>query len=267
MTHYVKIAGAWKLVDQPYVNVGGVWKATNQSFVKIGGVWKSLSVAVPDLIGLSPAAADAALTAAQLTKGTASSGYTSSLALDNKVGVQSIAAGTLVTPGTVVDYTYTTYLATPATPTITYQGATGKFTITNYNAAYLYEVTAGSVVGNTLTLPSATSTASVKARSFVGGDWSGSQAYSNHYADMTPDTRYCNPTGTYCCASSQYCHCGTGAPCDSQSWGQCGCPAEMCWYGSYCTQNCTSYDCGGSAPALIDQPGYTWSGTEWYKYS
>lgn len=270
MTYSVRVDGAWKSIDNAYVKVGGAWKPVAQMYIKSGTSWASLSVPVPNLIGLSPAAADAAISTAQLTKGTVTSGYTSTASLDNKVGVQSVAAGTLVPPGTTIDYTYTTYLATPVTPTITYQGYQGKFTITNYNSAYIYTVTAGTVSGSTLTLPSATSTASVSAKSFAGGDSSGSQAYSNHSADYTADTRYSYACGT-ACDTCQYCGCGTCASLGvsgSQSWGQCGCPSTMCWYGSYSCNCRTVYCSGGSAPALIDQPGYTWNGSnEWYKYS
>lgn len=268
MTQYVRVDGTWKTVDKAYVKIGGVWKDVAQVFVKGSGSWASLSVPVPDLIGLSPAQADALITSSQLTKGTVTSGFTSNASLDNKVGAQTIAAGTLVPPGSALGYTYTTFLATPPQPTLTYLGYQGRFTISNYSASYIYTVTAGTVSGSTLTLPSATSEAYVSAQSFAGGASSPTRYYANKAPSYTPDTRYSYACGT-ACDTCQYCGCGTCASLGvsgSQSWGQCGCPGTMCWYGSYSCNCRTVYCSGGSAPSLINEPGYTWNGSnEWYK--
>jgi hypothetical protein len=244
---------------------GGIIVLTNLS----ANVWavngNDSGVAVPNLVGLTTAAADAALTAGRLTKGTATSSYTSNSALNLKVTSQSTDAGSFVVINTPISYAYTTYLATPSTPNLTYYGSQGVFKISNYNSAYLYAVTAGTISGDTVTLPGATSEAYISAKSFSGGDSSPSRYYANHSADYTADTRYSYACGTSC-DTCQYCHCGTGAPCDGQSWGQCGCPGAMCWYGSYSCNCRTNYCSGGSAPSLIDQPGYTWNGSnEWYK--
>lgn len=271
MTQYVRVSGAWKTVDKAYVRVSGAWKEVAQTFVRVNGVWQSLSVPVPNLAGLTTTQADAAIAAAQLTKGTVTSGYTSTAAYDNKVGAQTIAAGTLVVPGTAVGYTYTTYRATPATPTLSYYSTTGKFQITNYNSAYIYTISAGTRSGSIVTLPSGTSSATIKAQSFSGGSYSGTRTYANHVAEYTPDTRYEYDCGTYECNcgwKSCGCECGGGG-CGcygnaGQSWGQCGCPGTMCWY-NYGCDTCTRRCTGGSAPQLITVTGYTWTGSEWYK--
>lgn len=270
MTQYVRIDGAWKTVDRSYVKIAGAWKEVNQTFVKIDGEWESLSVPAPNLIGLTTTEADAAIVSAQLVKGTASSGFTSNSALNNRVGLQSIAAGTLVPPGTVIDYTFTTFLATPAKPTLTYVGTTGRFRINNYNASFIYTLSAGTRAADIVTLPGANTSATVSAQSFSGGDSSPSTSYAQKSASFTPDTRYSYPCGT-ACDTCQYCGCECGGggcgcyPGASQSWGQCGCPGTMCWYGSYSCNCRTVYCSGGSAPALINEPGYIWSGAEWYQ--
>lgn len=270
MTQSARISGAWKVVDKTFVKIDGVWKDVAQTFVKVNGTWQSLSVPVPNLLGLSPTQADALITSSQLVKGTASSGFTSNSSLDNKVGAQSIAAGSLVVPGTAINYTFTTFLATPVKPTIEYVSATGKFRINPYNASLLYTITGGTRSGENLTLPSNFSESTIVARSFSGGDASPSTLYANKFAEYTPDTRYRYQSGTTSCnCGYRACGCecaGGGCGCygGAQSWGQCGCPGVMCWY-NYGCDTCPTFATGGSAPELINQPGYTWSGTEWYK--
>jgi hypothetical protein len=246
---------------------GGIITLTNLS----SNAWalnnNDAGIAVPNLVGLTTTQANAALTSAGLTTGTATSSYTSTSSLDLKVSSQTVAAGTFVPRNTAISYSYTTYLATPAQPTVTYSGYRGIFKISPYNASYIYTVTAGTISGDTLTLPSATSESYVSAKSFAGGDSSASRHYANHSADYTPDTRYSYVCGSSC-DTCQYCHCGTGPPCDGQSYGQCGCPDFMCWYGSYSCNCHDNYCSGGSAPSLINQPGYTWNGSnEWYMTS
>lgn len=244
---------------------GGVINLTQLSANSWGLNGNDQGIPVPNIVGLTTTVADSTITNANLTKGTTTSVNTSNSSLNNIVASQTVAAGTFVNMGSPVGYTYNTYVATPAQPNLSYLGTTGRFTITNYNAAYIYSTTAGTISGSTLTLPSANSSATVVARSFAGGDASPGRYYENKAHSYTPDTRYCTVTGQYCCETGQYCHCGTDAPCDGQSWGQCGCPGPMCWYGSYCTKYCDSVSCGGSAPALINEPGYTNGGSEWYK--
>lgn len=266
-TQYVSIVNKIPDSGKPELPV---WKEVSTTFVKVNGVWESLSVPVPDLAGLSPEQADAAITAAQLTKGTTSSGFTSNQSLDNKVGAQTIAAGTLVVPGTALGYTFTTYKATPEQPTLSYYGTTGKFQITNYNSSYIYTISSGTRSGSIVTLPGANTSATIKAQSFSGGDFSPTTTYEQKSARYTEDTRYSYPCGT-ACDTCQNCGCecaGGGCGCypnASQSWGQCGCPGTMCWYGSYECNCRTTYCSGGSAPSLINEPGYTWTGLEWYK--
>lgn len=68
-------------------------------------------IAVPNVSGLSQAAALAAITAAGLTAGTVSGTTGSDTSLDQKITGQSVAAGTLVDALTTVNITLYTYVA------------------------------------------------------------------------------------------------------------------------------------------------------------
>ena len=156
----------------------------------------------------------------------------------------------------------------PVKPTVSYVSY-GAFRLTNYNPLYRYTLVPNAGTSTTpdssgnFTLSSTTVACTITPSFGPDGP---ATTVERKPASYTPDTRYCVVVGQYCSAYGQYCHCGTDAPCDGQSWGQCGCPGSMCWYGSYCAQYSNQYNCGGSAPALINEPGYTWNGSnEWYK--
>lgn len=280
MTIYVRhglTADNWSLANNGYVKVDSSWIPIDQSYFN-GGTWTSLSVPVPNLVGLSPAQADAAIAAAQLVIGATGSGFTSNSSLDNKVGTQTVAAGTLVVPGSALGYTFTTFLATPATPTLSYLGSTGRFTISNYNSAFTYTVTSGTRSGSTLTLPSNSSTANVSAVSFSGGSSSASRTYQNKpfaYSCRTiPGGQSCQT----CCIVPGYCYCGPPGPsggCEGGSSpnGQCGCGGSVpCMYGTISCQqtgscNCVTIPDSQVCDVLISETGngFTNGGSEWYK--
>lgn len=69
---------------------------------------------VPDLSGLTPPQADAAITAAGLTVGARSQSQTSNSSQNNKITSQGILANTLVDYETEISYQYLTYVEPPA---------------------------------------------------------------------------------------------------------------------------------------------------------
>ena len=84
-------------------------------------------VVVPDLFGLSPAAADSAITVAQLTKGTGVPGA----GLRNTVLTQTLVAGAQADIGDEISYTYGNTPVVPPVPTgVSATGGTLKSTIT-----------------------------------------------------------------------------------------------------------------------------------------
>jgi hypothetical protein len=65
---------------------------------------------------------------------------------------------------------------------------------------------------------------------------------------------------------------GPGQSCppgQSQSWGQCGCPGPMCWvyYNGVVCDICRTETrcCRQICDVLVNEPGYTYTGTEWYR--
>lgn len=161
--------------------------------------------------------------------------------------------------------------------------STGVFSISNYDPTLTY--TAALVGGSgtaTLnasngryTLSSANARFSVIARLSINSPASNpdfmerkSYTYSCRQVPRT-ETYYDQPC--YLDAGCGGCKSGPGqcAPGQTQSFGQCGCPGYMCWNyynGVVCTQYTrTVYDT--YCDVLVNQPGYTNSGTEWYKVS
>jgi hypothetical protein len=153
---------------------------------------------------------------------------------------------------------------TPDKPSIAYSGplntATHQFTISNYDATYIYTVANATQSTSTVTLSAATVTGQVSAKS-PKGTTASTIAYPETKA---PDTTYVpfvqcyNPCGN--CNTSVNPHtwsCGCGSPCGDSgggAWGDCICrgPGYSYWnnYG----------------------PTYTWSGSnytngtgEWYR--
>jgi len=55
MPVHIKVAGAWKEVDDPHIRVaGGAWKSPDQVHVKVAGVWKEVLVAGGPLVIVAP---------------------------------------------------------------------------------------------------------------------------------------------------------------------------------------------------------------------
>lgn len=154
---------------------------------------------------------------------------------------------------------------TPATPTLSYAGSgttdNGKFTITNYDASYTYTVSGGTLSGSTLTVTSATGSATISAITPKGLSSSASRTAYRHAADQTSVafTQCYNPCGN--CRTDVNPHtwsCGCGSGCNDAGggqWGDCICrgPGYSYW-NNYGTS------------------GYTWSGSnytngsgEWWK--
>ena len=157
---------------------------------------------------------------------------------------------------------------TPAAPTLSYAGSgttnNGKFTITNYDATYIYTATGGTVASNVLTVTDTTGSGVLTAKSPKGLSQSASvTAYRQA------------PTQTFIATGPFACHgCsspGPSAPCCAP--GPCGCGtfhnASEGWaytgYWACCTPGYYVYD------SYVSQ-GYTWSGTdytngqgEWWK--
>lgn len=69
---------------------------------------------VPDLSGLSKTAAEAAITAAGLVVGTTTPTSTSNSSLDNIFNTQETPSGSVVDYDTVINFTYYTYVSSPA---------------------------------------------------------------------------------------------------------------------------------------------------------
>lgn len=155
---------------------------------------------------------------------------------------------------------------TPAKPTFSHT-ADGQFTIDNYNAQYQYSVSvsAGTFTrsGAVITL-SATDAILYVTPTYVLTGLTG-QAERKAY------TYSCRQVGYTCCSSCN-CRavctggCSTNSSCGG--YGQCGCSAPAIWFCGTVTVECDS--CCGTCyntvcDVLIDQPGYTNSGTEWFK--
>ena len=176
----------------------------------------------------------------------------------------------------------TSVISIPAGPIMNYV-STGVFQISNYNSALVYETSlvigSGSVSFNSST-----------ARYTLSGVNSGFNVISKYSASSLPS----NPgymerkAYSYSCRQVTYteayeCNCYLDASCggcisnpgecgpgQSQSFGQCGCPGYMCWNyynGVVCGTCYREACCQTVCDVLINQPGYTNSGSEWYKRS
>lgn len=178
-----------------------------------------------------------------------------------------------------------TFAGPPAKPTLSYV-TTGVFQITNYDSRLVYSAIFKTGSGGTATLNTNT------GRYTLSGEWSGFDVVARYAAGTRPsDPGYmerkkyayscrqvareeaydCNCQPCYLDADG-YCTdvWGNCAPGDSPSWGQWGCPGPMCWvyYNGVVCPPCdtcyrTVYDT--VCDVLINQSGYTNSGTEWYK--
>jgi hypothetical protein len=174
----------------------------------------------------------------------------------------------------------TTFGSPPPSPVMSYV-STGVFSISNYDPTLTYTATLISGSGTATfnasngryTLSSTNARFSVTSRyapSAPASDPDFMERKSYTYSCRTvPQTCYssCN-----CRLEGGNCYCVAGpCPGNCPPNGQCGCGGAFpCTCGSIGTVVCDScpYDCSYTVcDVLINQPGYTNSGTEWYKVS
>lgn len=178
----------------------------------------------------------------------------------------------------------TTFASPPDKPIMTYV-STGVFQISNYDPTLTYETIfktgSGSASFNSsngrYTLSGTNSGFDVISR-YVPGSPASAAGYMERKA-YTYSCRQVSYTESYgcncrldaaCYCTFPYGNCYQGG---TPSWGQCGCgqngtPFEMCWlyYNGVVCDTCTRTACCRTVcDVLINQPGYTNSGSEWYK--
>lgn len=161
-------------------------------------------------------------------------------------------------------------------PTIQHN-AKGVFLITNYNPAFVYttDATAGAatVVGDKVNLSAGNVQFLLKSQYAVGAPVKSVAGELRQYTTHQENFPY--PCGTFeCNCRDEWANCGCecdggGCGCyptpNSGSFGQCGCPGQMCWYGNKRTcETCTTY-CDdfrqvkdGTPAGFVDQFG-EWS--------
>ena len=171
----------------------------------------------------------------------------------------------------------------PPSPIMSYV-STGLFSISNYDPTLTYTAALVSGSGTATfsssngryTLSGANSRFSITSRYAPGTTES-----DPDYMERKSYTYSCRTVARTCYTSCNCslvggnCYCGppgpSGCPAGSTPNGQCGCGgAYPCMYGSIGTVVCQScpYACNYTVcDVLINQPGYTNSGTEWYKVS
>ena len=171
----------------------------------------------------------------------------------------------------------TTFASPPDRPIMTYV-STGVFQISNYNPTLTYEtifkVGSGSASFNSsngrYTLSGVNSGFDVVARYVPGSPVSAAgymerKAYSYSCRNVSYEEEFgCN------CRLDAGCFCCPCPGCANPSWGQCGCPGDMCWtyYNGIVCDTCRrTVCCRQICDVLINEPGYTNSGSEWYKAS
>lgn len=158
----------------------------------------------------------------------------------------------------------------PAKPTSTWK-TTGQFNITNYDPSLTWTVTGGTLTVAVapavpyVTLPAGYFSATVTASQGIQSD-----VLTIGHAPFAYTPGNPNPPGSYQYFDWCGCQCqcpGGGCACYPQpsgpSFGQCGCPGAMCWYGGQCPR--TNPNPGGVNPPTLNPgpPGYTNNGTEW----
>jgi hypothetical protein len=143
----------------------------------IGGKFASSKgmVLAPNLIGLTPSAADAAIASSGLRRGSATNATTSTQSQGGKVDQQSLASGTLLDYETTISYRSLTYVAPPPPPEP--EAPPYQPTIT-YGVCETYGATqsGGGCSGQQFCGPTTTSLR--RRRVFVDGAWSGGYDYS-----------------------------------------------------------------------------------------
>lgn len=121
----------------------------------------------------------------------------------------------------------------------------GQYTITNYNASWLYTIHpaagTGAVSGNVITMDAVNTAFRLDSQVNALGPAMSVSGERRRYTTHSENHPYkCGTHECNCREDWGGCHCGTGAPCDAQSWGQCGCPGDMCWYNR--TRTCDQCD-------------------------
>lgn len=173
----------------------------------------------------------------------------------------------------------TTFASPPNKPTMTYV-STGVFQISNYDPSLVYETTFVIGSGGTATLNTS------NGRYTLSGQWSGFNVVARYiagapasaagYMERKNYSYSCRTVPQQCCGGCNCrleggnCFCVPGpCPGDCPPNGQCGCvDPNPCTCGSIgqivcdtCCSDCSYQVCD----VLVSEPGYTNSGTEWYK--
>jgi hypothetical protein len=150
----------------------------------------------------------------------------------------------------------------PNKPTLTYL-TSGKFTITNYDSSFTYTASNGTIASGVITIPTATGSSTLAARSSKGLS---NSTPATIFRQVAVQSSYFTATGPAQCLYSSGPiggFCGPGTYYAAGAWG----PGEPA--GFYCcgTPGYTTFYYVDYAPS-----GYTWSGAnytngagEWYK--
>lgn len=212
------------------VKVGGVWKTPTTTSVKVGGVWKTASVVSVKVNGV--------------WKTTTLGGAPPPVMTYVTTGVFEVSN---TTAGI---YTATLVSGSGAITQSTVNGKV-RFTLSGTNSRYA--ITFAYAEGAPQSAPDYVER---KAYSYSCREVSYSCSYSCNCV-TTPSNCYCSapvngscPPGT---SPNGQCGCGGATPCMGGTIGGTSCQT--------CTGTCTNTVCD----VLIDQPGYTNSGTEWYR--
>jgi hypothetical protein len=212
------------------IKVDDQWKTPTSVYVKVGGAWKIAAQTYSKIDGVWKETTLSSPPAQPVLQWI--SGETFRIVEYNS---------SLVYQATLVSGSGTPSLNT----------STGIYTISS-SGAYYFNVTASYAVGALVSIPGFMEK---KLRSFSSRD----VTYDEPYAcDCFLDA------GCGGCRSGP----GQCSPGQSQSFGQCGCPGWMCWdyYNGVVCGTCTRPACCIPVfDVLIDEPGYTYNGTSWYR--
>ena len=217
------------------VKVGGVWKTPASAAVKVGGVWRTAATTSVKVGGVW---------------------RTTTLGSAPMPEITYVSTGIFEVSNTESTGVYTaTLVSGSGTATPSTVAGKHRYTLSSANArfALTYQYAAGSPVS--------------------AADFMERKAYT-YSCRTVPATCY-NPCN--CRNEGGNCYCvgpdpnTGGCPAGTSPNGQCGCGGgSPCMGGSIGTTVCDQcpYDCSYQVcDVLIDQPGYTNSGTEWYKVS
>lgn len=170
--------------------------------------------------------------------------------------------------------------APPAAPEMAYV-TTGTFEVSNTVSGAVYTATlvsgSGTATQSVVNGKVRFALSSTTARFSVTASWTvGGTASAADYMERKPHANSCYTPSWQCncnCYSTGNCWCvapgPSGCPAGTTPNGQCGCGGgSPCMAGSIGETICNCSTCYGSQVCnLIDAPGYTNSGSEWYKVS